>query len=121
MIDPVGQAELGQGAGAVPPAGDGEAAALGDRLGDRPGPGGKTRILEDTHGPVPKHGARPGDLVSEGGCRSGANVEADPPLRETDTELAHFTRRLLPGPELPARGQGGEIGRQQDALAALQQ
>src|SRR2546423_2281088 len=56
--DALGQAELGEGAGRVGAAHDGEAVTSRDGLRDRLRPLGEAWPLEDAHRPVPEDGSR---------------------------------------------------------------
>src|SRR4029453_11773700 len=78
VVDPVGQAERGQGGGRVAPADHGVAVGGGHRLGDRLGAGGEGGQLEHAHGPVPEHGAGLGDGGGERLGRLRADVQALP-------------------------------------------
>src|SRR6478736_8306827 len=60
------EAELAYGGRGVAAAHHGEAVDLGQRLGDRPGPGGEGVELEDAHRAVPEDRPGPGDRLGEG-------------------------------------------------------
>src|SRR5579859_5050427 len=120
VVDPVSQAEGGQGAGTVPSADHGEPLAVGDRLGHGVGAGGEAGVLEDTHRPVPEDRARAGDPIGKFGGGARSDVEADPTVRQVPAQLANLAAGLLARAPRAARGERGDVHRDEDLLAVGQ-
>ena len=108
-VDPVGQAEVLERAGAVATADDGEPGAVGDGLGDPAGPAGEPVVLDDAERPVPQHRAGAGDGVGErrrrspGRCRARASRRVGR-CRRPWCRPAAPARRTAPRTSHPAPG-----------------
>src|ERR1700730_12958095 len=102
VVDLVTQPEPSQGAAAVAPAAHRETLAVGGPLGHGLGPGRKTGVLEDAHGPVPEHRPRLGDVVGKLGRRARTDVQAHPAVGHTASQLADLAGGLVGGSELAA-------------------